>query len=442
MGGGASKEAAKATEESKWKSLRRRRRLLFGGDDARPFESVGPREQFRAPLEDPNSLVLQRLGNCSDLQLKFETIQREGDEGFLRDHVLEHLPFDPRLPPTQPILRRLFHLAQAQLLALPRRKLLTCYEVLALYALVTRGSAEEFLELLFCVFDADGDDQVGLFDLEASMDAFLQLPEAMELPGSQAKEIRTLDARKRNTELRLLAKKALQDFAMDDSEDEEPPKPLEAAVEVPESTEKSPDTPKASAEAEQMSTSSKVAEVEGFPEPKAKPKGGGCCSKPKETPEERAAKEAKQAEAKLKREQEAKEKADKAAAEKQRKEKEAKAKAKAKGGKGRQSAASAACLCGPARKLRLSFRQWLRWLLSLELLPPKLAAAAQTLSAPKVVDGAGHGGGSIIQPPSGHVVQNASQGGQTPAYGQSPTQSEETPDDSPVRGPSEPLLAS
>jgi hypothetical protein len=27
------------------------------------------------------------------------------DEGFLRDHVLEHLPFDPRLPPTQPILR-------------------------------------------------------------------------------------------------------------------------------------------------------------------------------------------------------------------------------------------------------------------------------------------------------------------------------------------------
>lgn len=282
----------------------------------------------------------------------------------------------------------------------------------------------------------DGDDQVGLLDLEASMDAFLQLPEAMELPGSQAKEIRTLDARKRNTELRGLAKKALQDFAMDES-DEEPP-PVEPTVEVPEPTPNSPDTPKASAEAELMSTSSKVAEVEGFPEPKAKPKGGGCCSNPKETPEERAAKEAKQAEAKLKREQEAKEKADKAAAEKQRKEKEAKAKAKAKGRKGRQSAA---CLCGPAPQLRLSFRQWLRWLLSLELLPPKLAAAAQNLSAPKVVDDA-DAGGSIIQPPSGHVVRNASQGGRTPAYGQSPTQSEETPDDSPVRGPSEPLLAS
>jgi len=436
MGGGASKEAAKVTEDAKWKSLQRRRRLLFGGDDARPFESVGPRDQFRAPLEDPNNLVLQRLGNCSDLQLKFETIQREGDEGFLRDHVLEHLPFDPRLPPTQPILRRLFHLAQAQLLALPRRKLLTCYEVLALYALVTRGSAEEFLELVFCLFDVDGDDQVGLLDLEASMDAFLQLPEAMELPGSQAKEIRTLDARKRNTELRGLAKKALQDFAMDES-DEEPP-PVEPTVEVPEPTPNSPDTPKASAEAELMSTSSKVAEVEGFTEPKAKPKGGGCCSNPKETPEERAAKEAKQAEAKLKREQEAKEKADKAAAEKQRKEKEAKAKAKAKGRKGRQSAA---CLCGPAPQLRLSFRQWLRWLLSLELLPPKLAAAAQNLSAPRVVDDA-DAGGSIIQPPSGHVVRNASQGGQTPAYGQSPTQSEKTPDDSPVRGPSEPLLAS
>ncbi|CAK9018379.1 unnamed protein product [Durusdinium trenchii] len=65
-----------------------------------------------------------------------------------------------------------------------------------------KGDATELLELLFCLFDADQDDLVGLTDLEHTID------------------FRTLDARKRNGEVTLMAKKALQDFALDESDPE------------------------------------------------------------------------------------------------------------------------------------------------------------------------------------------------------------------------------
>ncbi|CAK9018344.1 unnamed protein product [Durusdinium trenchii] len=83
-----------------------------------------------------------------------------------------------------------------------------------------KGDATELLELLFCLFDADQDDLVGLTDLEHTIDAFLQLPEALQLPEPDAKDFRTLDARKRNGEVTLMAKKALQDFALDESDPE------------------------------------------------------------------------------------------------------------------------------------------------------------------------------------------------------------------------------
>ncbi|CAK9018342.1 unnamed protein product [Durusdinium trenchii] len=122
-------------------------------------------------------------------------------------------------------------------------------------------------------------------------------------------------------------------------------------------------------------------------------------------------------------------------AEKKKKEAEAKAKAKAKA-RARRSAP----LCGAKPPLRLSFRQWARWLLSLELLPPKLQLCAATLAAPKPVAPQ-----VPVAPPDAprDVAQQRTDPVPTPAFAQSPTQSEETPE-SPERGAtiSQPLLAS
>ncbi|CAJ1367188.1 unnamed protein product [Effrenium voratum] len=371
MGGGASKQAAKASEEAAKASLQRRRRLLFGSQETRPFESVPPRSQFRAEAQDED-LVFQRLGiDAQSLRLNLEAIHRDHDEGFLRPNALETLRL--QLPEAAPISRRLYRVAQAQLgLVEPRRAQLTCYEVLALAGLLRSGSSAELLELLFCVFDADGDDRIGQADLEAGIDAFLQLA---SLPEADAKDFRRLDMRKRKAEVQRLAKLAMQDFAGDDSDPEPEAEFLEEPPAPP-----SPKDPTASSGlgevCKQSSTASKVAETGqarkgglcgkapkdapedmAFQKAKPKAKGGLCGRKSTEAAakedeldrEESKAKETEASpedEAKAKAEEAAKAKAAKAKAAKDAKEAKAKeAKAKAKAGQSKsQSQSTRACL--------------------------------------------------------------------------------------------------
>eukprot|EP00438_Fugacium_kawagutii_P023089 Skav220072 [mRNA] locus=scaffold262:145427:146912:+ [translate_table: standard] len=58
-----------------------------------------------------------------------------------------------------------------------------------------------------------------------AQDAFLQLPEAMELPEPEAKEPRILETKTDQTDQ--------WDFAADESDDEEPPKLVEPIAETP-----------------------------------------------------------------------------------------------------------------------------------------------------------------------------------------------------------------
>jgi len=87
--------------------------------------------------------------------------------------------------------QRLFSVAQVQRDL--KRPSLTCYELLALHSVLCKGHPDELLELLFCIFDADGDDLVSEEDFRAAVGAFVEVEQLFSL-GHGASELDELAA--------------------------------------------------------------------------------------------------------------------------------------------------------------------------------------------------------------------------------------------------------
>ena len=409
MGSGASKGAkAKAGFEAPpgAAALRRRRRLLLGlgrpgppagpaftagaasDSDSRAFEEVAPWEQWQADLNDP---VFDRARDGQDLRRSLGDVKDEG--GYLRENAMELLQLNLRLP--SKISRRLYHLARVQRnLGEPRSKpQLTCFEVLCLSSALRWSSEAELLELLFCFFDADGDDRVGEEDMVRSIDAFLSLEESSaSFSDGEKKEFRKLDERRKFTEIRRIAKQALGDFASQDSEEEELPELPELEPETQQAKEGEKDESKDTTADEpdregaaqkegsvsgsvehEASTSSKLAETGTkleMPQPKKAAKRGGLCGRPPK--EERS----------FGFQEEAPKPGGKEGEPPKAAETKAKAKAKAKAKPKKKPGGGG--FCGPAKRpLTFSFRQWARWIITTEVLPPGMLEAAREASKPK-----------------------------------------------------------
>ena len=470
MGSGASKGAkAKAGFEAPpgAAALRRRRRLLLGlgpglgpataaaasDSDGRAFEEVAPWEQWQADLSDP---VFDRAGDGQDLRRSLGDVKDEG--GYLRENAMELLQLNLRLP--SKISRRLYHLARVQRnLGEPRSKpQLTCFEVLCLSSALRWSSETELLELLFCFFDADGDDRVGEEDLVRSIDAFLSLEESSaSFSDVEKKEFRKLDERRKFTEIRRIAKQALGEFANQDSEEEEEEEEEELAelAELPEletrakegeKDERKDTTDEADREGaaqkegsvsgsveHEASTSSKLAETGTgkleMPQPKKAAKRGGLCGRqPKEERSFGFQEEAKPGPADKegdppKAETKAKAKA------------KAKAKPKKKPGGG---------FCGSVKRpSTFSFRQWAKWIITTDVLPPGMLEAAREASKPKPgrvgkpeVPGPAESRPAQAKPHSDPMQSQPSQPSlalaiPVPPEPKSPARSDDTPDDSP-----------
>lgn len=206
-------------------SWRRRRRLLFGILDPGPFESTPVRQQY-SEIPQEGDFVFGRfvggLAEADGLRRLCNERKYDHDEGYLRVDALELLGLG--LLSTQPLTRRLHKLAQvSHILPGPRRPLLTCYELLALFSVLRAGSKDEFLELLFCVFDADGDDQVSTEDLASTIQAFLQLQEATaNFDQGDLKAFKKLDLKKKRAEALRIAQLAIKEYGRQEGYEEEP----------------------------------------------------------------------------------------------------------------------------------------------------------------------------------------------------------------------------
>ena len=450
MGSGASKNArAKGFEAPpSYAALRRRRRVLLGAEPgiARDFEQVAPWEQFRTDVSDP---VLDRARDTQDLRRSLEDVK--DDMGYLRENAMERLELNLRLP--SKISRRLYHLARVQQnLGEPRKPQLTCFEVLCLSSALRWSSEAELLELLFCFFDADGDDRVGLDDLTRTIDAFLSLEESSAgFSDVEKKEFRKLDERRRMTEVRRLAQQALSGFALPESEDEDELVKVEGTEavtkgdtdtkgevsgdsegkvqgEANEADKESKAGEKESSIEHQASTSSKLAETGKLEMPQPKKKAGGslCGRAPKQERPTGFDSESAATQTKPKDKEEG-------SGEKPKQEVKPKAKAKPK-----PKAKSAVGLCGVKRPLTLSFKQWSKWILTTEVLPPSLTLVAKEASSnPK---------SSRAESGPEHVAKPMALAGEEPAPSlalaipepKSPAKSDDTPDDD---VPSRPLLS-
>lgn len=193
MGSGASRRKSKLDEEFRKPSRRksrekdpeepkeitnpailRRRKVLFSTTDSPEFESVPPIEQYAEPRDDDDP-VFKRFGRsdeANEFRRKAESIRYFEDAGYLREEAISLLDLD--LEQGCFLSDRLFQIGQIQKVpsAAKRRPLLTCYELLALYSVFRHGTQGEFLELLFCIFDVDGDDSISVSDLTSAIDAF------------------------------------------------------------------------------------------------------------------------------------------------------------------------------------------------------------------------------------------------------------------------------
>eukprot|EP00930_Biecheleria_cincta_P075669 TRINITY_DN6284_c0_g1_i2.p1 TRINITY_DN6284_c0_g1~~TRINITY_DN6284_c0_g1_i2.p1 ORF type:complete len:577 (+),score=164.70 TRINITY_DN6284_c0_g1_i2:1023-2753(+) len=207
-------------------SWRRRRRLLFGVLDPGPFESIPVRQQYSEIPQDGDFVFGRFAGGIAEadgLRRLCNERKYDHDEGYLRVDALELLGLG--LVSTQPLTRRLHKLAQvSHILPGPRRPLLTCYELLALFSVLRAGSKEELLELLFCVFDADGDDQVSSEDLAGTVLAFLQLQEATaNFDQGDLKAFKKLDLKKKRAESLRIAQSAIKEYGQEEGEEEPQP---------------------------------------------------------------------------------------------------------------------------------------------------------------------------------------------------------------------------
>lgn len=229
-------------------SWRRRRRLLFGILDPGPFESTPVRQQY-SEIPQEGDFVFGRfpggLAEADGMRRLCNERKYDHDEGYLRVDALELLGLG--LMSTQPLTRRLHKLAQvSHILPGPRRPLLTCYELLALLSVLRAGSKEELLELLFCVFDADGDDQVSTEDLASTIQAFLQLQEATaNFDQGDLKAFKKLDVKKKRAEALRIAQSAIKEYGREEGEEVEPQTGNEGTEEKAEEKKKEEEEPAA-----------------------------------------------------------------------------------------------------------------------------------------------------------------------------------------------------
>mmetsp|Transcript_46012 Transcript_46012/g.127779 ORF Transcript_46012/g.127779 Transcript_46012/m.127779 type:complete len:467 (-) Transcript_46012:61-1461(-) len=208
-------------------SLRRRRRVLFGTSQQRQFERLPPSEQYDANQEEEGDPVFERFPDEAAIDA-FRAKARgvQDPDGFLSERAVELLEMKLRTGST--LSKRIFRVAQAQYLPMAlqqqpggksgksgapsRPDKLTCYELLALYSVLRVGSIEELLELLFCIFDVDGDDRVSAQDLEQVVGCFLELGDNTGLSGADLEEYNHVAAGKRTATVRRIAQRAIKQY--------------------------------------------------------------------------------------------------------------------------------------------------------------------------------------------------------------------------------------
>jgi len=201
-------------------SLERRRRLLLGRVQTRPFERVPPREQFHEnPPQDDDPVFIhwRNWEEVNAFRKSAEDVQVS--PGWLGSNSLELLdPFQPPGSPLPSLLAPLLlKVAQVQRLGEDVKRgqgHLTFYELLALHSALRWAAPEVLLELLYCVFDCDGDDNLSVKDLHGGISAFLELQEASgSLVGTDLDgAFNPQDEKARDQEARRLAVKAIKEF--------------------------------------------------------------------------------------------------------------------------------------------------------------------------------------------------------------------------------------
>lgn len=201
-------------------SLQRRRRLLLGRIETQPFEQVPPREQFHEnPPQDDDPVFIhwRNWEEVNAFRKSAEDVQVL--PGWLGLNSLELLdPFQPPGTPLPSLLAPLLiKVAQVQRLGEDVHRgqgLITFYELLSLHSALRWAAPEVLLELLYCVFDSDGDDYLSVKDLHAGISAFLELQEASgalvgtDLDGAFDPQ----DSKARDREAHRLAVKAIEAF--------------------------------------------------------------------------------------------------------------------------------------------------------------------------------------------------------------------------------------
>mmetsp|Transcript_139715 Transcript_139715/g.243272 ORF Transcript_139715/g.243272 Transcript_139715/m.243272 type:complete len:536 (+) Transcript_139715:54-1661(+) len=206
-------------------AIRRRRRALLGSEETQQFESLAPFKQF-TEYPDYDDAVFDRLGMKEANDFRNKASSRCNFDGYLAEHCIELLGLGVGPPST--LSKRLFNIAQVSSAislspehqdeeAAPdtpptaRKALMTCYELLALYSVLRAGSLDELLELLFCIFDVDGDDKVSVDDFAESIGCYLTL--GFDLDDSD--ELRSLQGREkdRDAAVRRLAIETVKKYS-------------------------------------------------------------------------------------------------------------------------------------------------------------------------------------------------------------------------------------
>lgn len=213
----------------------RRRKVLLGSANLRPFEQVDPKNQFTqlpehspglpaciscgSPFMEDTYTVCQKCGEKrpapgDDLVFKRLDFRMANDfrqnawavcnqDFMLGAHAIAKLglglepPFFEKDREDQRSIgtleRRLFQIGQVGKYVIPpatpekgkkpetqaniiaRTNTLTCYELLALFSVIRAGAKDELLELLFCLFDVDEDDEISCQDFETTISSFLEV---------------------------------------------------------------------------------------------------------------------------------------------------------------------------------------------------------------------------------------------------------------------------
>lgn len=310
MGGGASrngkrKKAGKAGELVSVADLSpclvRRRRVLFGTADPQAFEQVQPQEQFVC-AHDNDDPVFDRMGLAGANTFRATARQFQTVDGVLGQNTIELLGpqnDEPLVPKGSALEGRLFKIGQVgrlpekapsgelaeplakQELSFLQKGWLTCYQLLALYSVIHHGSRDELLELLFCLFDVDEDDRVGLEDFQATVESYLEMMAPDSLEAKESDELKKVKIVDRTSAARRVAELAVTTYGS--AEDVPPPPPTSTAPSggvvgkagEAEATKTQKGDKEKSELAEPLLGKTDIVEQ---PKAKAKPKRkGGCC---------------------------------------------------------------------------------------------------------------------------------------------------------------------